>query len=73
MPPEGRRPEGGIMQPEGSIMWPVGGYSGTWVAYFPVPEGRGGILTILHGRADISQLPGKACLAVTSLKSILES
>ena len=25
MLPEGRRPEGGIMQTEGSIMWPVGG------------------------------------------------
>ena len=29
------------------------------MAYFPVPEGRGGILTILHGRADILQLSVK--------------
>ena len=32
------------------------------VAYFHVPEGRGGILTLLHGRADILKvLP---CIAV---------
>ena len=42
MLPEGRRLEGSILQPKGSIMWHVGGiFSG------------GGILTLLHGRADI--------------------
>ena len=41
MPPEGSRPDGGIMLPEGSIMWPVGGIMWPWAAY--VPEGRGHI------------------------------
>ena len=51
MLPEGRRPEGSIMQPESSIMWPVGGI-------FPMPEGRGAILTLLYGRADIANTRG---------------
>ena len=42
-PIEGR---GWIISPVGGIMWPVGGiFSRSW--------GRGGIITLLHGRADM--------------------
>ena len=44
MLPKGCRPEGSIMQPEGNIMCAV---------YLPVPKGRGGILILLLGRANI--------------------
>ena len=45
MPPEGQR--------AGLIISPGEAQFGPCVAYFPVPEGGGGIITLLHGRADI--------------------
>ena len=40
------------------------------MSYFPVPEGRGGILTLLHGRADILKvLPYMAIIIMVFEKS----
>ena len=37
------------------------------MAYFPVPEGRGGILTLLHGRADILQVLPPIAVVIIAL------
>ena len=37
----------------GQIILPGEAQCSLWEAYFPIPEGGGGIITLLHGRADI--------------------